>query len=386
MTGQIVPRQAGPSWHALGPLAVGVLLAHALVLQTQPPRFGPAQVQTSGHVATMTTRSIPAAPPVAASPPAPAAPAPAQAVQPVKKPVYKLKVPSPQVPPAQVAIDSIAEPVPATGQAEPAQATQAPDSAAPLPLASASGAVSVPGADGAAPAATPLASAPAALPLPPNQTPVTAMALAPSVQLAYRMTGSAKGLTYHARGEMAWQNSGASYSASMTVRALFLGSRTMGSTGNVSDQGLAPTRFSDKSKNEMAAHFEPDKGQISFSANTPAVPWVQGAQDRVSVFMQLGGMLAGNPAGFPSGSTISTLTVGPRSADNWTFRVEGEELLSLPFGDLATLKVSRQPRREYDQKVEIWYAPALGYLPARNRITQANGDYVDQELSGLTRP
>ena len=27
MTGQIVPRQAGPSWHALGPLAVGVLLA-----------------------------------------------------------------------------------------------------------------------------------------------------------------------------------------------------------------------------------------------------------------------------------------------------------------------------------------------------------------------
>jgi hypothetical protein len=212
------------------------------------------------------------------------------------------------------------------------------------------------------------------------------MALPLSVQLAYKMTGSAKGLTYHAKGEMTWQSSGGSYSASMTVKALFLGSRTLRSTGHVSDQGLAPSRFSDKSKNEVAAHFEPDKGQISFSANTPAVPWVQGAQDRVSVIMQLGGMLAGNRAAFPAGSTISTLTVGPRSADHWTFRVDGEELLSLPFGELATLKVSRQPRREYDQKVEIWYAPALGYLPVRNRITQANGDFVDQELSELTRP
>ena len=388
MTGQIVPRQAGPSWRALGLLAVGVLMAHALVLQAQPPRFGPAQVQEARRVAALTTRTIAAAPPVAPRALAPAIPAPAQAaakaVKPATPQVFKPKVPLPPVPPAQPAINSIAEPIQVFDPPDPMATTQEPDSAAPLPLASASGAASVPGAEnGTALAAAAPASAPEA---PPSQTPVTAMALAASAQLAYKMTGSAKGLTYHATGEMAWQNSGASYSASMTVRALFLGSRTMRSTGHVSDQGLAPTRFSDKSKNEVAAHFEPDKGQISFSANTPAVPWVQGAQDRVSVFMQVGGMLAGNPAGFPDGSTISTLTVGPRSADHWTFRVEGEELLSLPFGELVTLKVSRQPRREYDQKVEIWYAPALGYLPVRNRITQANGDYVDQALSGLSRP
>ena len=221
---------------------------------------------------------------------------------------------------------------------------------------------------------------------PPSQTPVTAMALPASAQLGYKMTGSAKGLTYHAKGELVWQNNGGSYQASMTAKALFLGSRTLSSTGQVSAQGLAPGRFSDKSRNEVAAHFEPDKGQISFSANTPSVPWTQGAQDRVSVILQLGGMLAGAPAGFPVGSTVSTLTVGPRDADNWTFLVEKEELLSLPFGDLATLKLSRQPRREYDQKVEIWYAPALGYLPVRNKITQANGDFVDQQLSDLSHP
>ena len=212
------------------------------------------------------------------------------------------------------------------------------------------------------------------------------MALPASVQLDYKMTGSAKGLTYHANGELAWQNTGSTYNAHMTVKALFIGSRTMRSTGQVSDQGLAPSRFSDKSRTEVAAHFEPDKGQISFSANTPAVPWTQGAQDRVSVFMQLGGLLAGKPAAFPVGTSISLRTVGPRDADNWTFVVESEEQLSLPFGNLATVRLSRKPRHEYDQKLEIWYAPALGYLPVRNKITQANGDFVDQELKALTRP
>ncbi|MBW8721811.1 MAG: DUF3108 domain-containing protein, partial [Polaromonas sp.] len=70
-------------------------------------------------------------------------------------------------------------------------------------------------------------------------------------------------------------------------------------------------------------------------------------------------------------------------ADTWTFRVEAEETLALPFGELATVKLARQPRREFDQKVEIWYAPSLGYLPVRNKITQSNGDFVDQQLSSL---
>ena len=209
------------------------------------------------------------------------------------------------------------------------------------------------------------------------------MALPASVKLDYKMTGNSKGLSYHANAELRWQNAGDSYNAMMRVSALFLGSRSMASTGRLSAQGLAPTRFSDKSRSEVAAHFEADKNQISFSANTPTLAWVKGAQDRVSIFIQLGGMLAGNPVGFPVGSTISMYTVGPRDADTWTFLVETEEKLALPFGELATLKLTRQPRREFDQKVEIWYAPSLGYLPVRNKITQANGDFVDQQLSAL---
>lgn len=378
MTGQIVP------WRTLGLLAVLVLLAHALLLQTRPARFGPAPEPAEKRVPALITRSIPPAPPPAvAAPPvqAPAKPAP----KPAKKPIFKKNMPFAHDQQAQAAINSIAEPAQEPGSAEVPPAPQAPDSLAPWPSAPATEAAPAhPAASDTATAATPPASA--APPQQPKQTPVTAMALPASALLEYKMTGSAKGLTYHAKGELEWQNSGGSYHARMTAKALFLGSRTLSSTGQLSAQGLAPSRFSDTSRSEVAAHFEPDKGQISFSANTPSVPWTQGAQDRVSVFLQLGGMLAGNPAGFPVGSTLSTLTVGSRDADHWTFLVEKEELLSLPFGDLATLKLSRQPRREYDQKVEVWYAPALGYLPVRNKITQANGDFVDQQLSDLSHP
>ncbi|MDH6182754.1 DUF3108 domain-containing protein [Polaromonas sp. CG_23.6] len=397
-TDQIVPRHAAPPWRTLGLLAAGVLAAHALVLQTRPSRFGPSQEPTSRSVAVMTTRSIalpPAAaspPPVQATPPAPTPPKPI--VTSVKKPVFKKKMPLAQDQYAQAAIDSIASrgPLPASVDEAPtppetqgaAPSTELPEAApAPAPEVPASSATAATPTPPASDAATPSPPPP---PPPATQTPVSAMALATSARLDYRMTGSAKGLTYHAQGELLWENAGGSYNARMTVKALFIGSRTMSSTGQISAQGLAPTRFSDKSRTEVAAHFEPDKGQISFSANTPTVPWIQGAQDRVSVFLQLGGMLAGNPSGFPAGSTISTLTVGPRAADNWTFVVEGPELLALPFGETATVKLSRQPRRDYDQKVEIWFAPALDYLPVRSRITQANGDFVDQELSDLTRP
>ena len=363
--------RAAPPGRILAVLALGVLGVHAVLLQTQPAHTGPQTAPTSPRVAVFETRSIALPPP----------------------PPPETATPSAR---AQPAIESIAEPVP-ENRTDEALAAE-PDTSTDLNSAPATPAgdpetlavsEAEPPAQPVAPtavAATAPASAASAPPPSASQTPVTAMALPASVQLDYKMTGSAKGLTYYANGELVWQNTGNVYNASMTVKALFIGSRTLSSTGQVSDQGLAPSRFTDKSRTEVAAHFEPDKGQISFSANTPTLPWTPGAQDRVSVFMQLGGMLAGNPAAFPVGSQISLRTVGPRDADTWTFLVENEERLSLPFGELATIKLSRKPRHEYDQKLEIWYAPALGYLPVRNKITQANGDFVDQELKTLSRP
>ena len=367
--------RAGPSWRVTGILTVLVLAAHAWVLQTSPARFGPQLEAAPARPLPFVTRRIEAAAPAPvplALPPLPLQEKPkAKAKAKSSSPLnFKKKEAETHAALAEPAIESIAESPPVL----------APESVPEVQPHAASAST----AGATATAAVPATSVPSpALPTSPAYTAVTAMTLPASARLVYKTIGNTKGMTYHAKSELSWKNLGSTYEASMSISALFLGSRSMASTGQLDGQGLAPARFSDKSRSEVAAHFEPEKNQITFSANTPPALWIKGGQDRVSVFLQLGGMLAGNPAGFPVGATITLYTIGPREADTWTFLVEAEEKIKLPWGDLATRKLTRQPRREYDQKVEIWYAPSLGYLPVRNKITQFNGDFVDQQLSDL---
>jgi hypothetical protein len=47
---------------------------------------------------------------------------------------------------------------------------------------------------------------------------------------------------------------------------------------------------------------------------------------------------------------------------------------------MRAMQLQRLPRRDYDQKAQLWLAPELGYLPVRIRITEANGDFVELNL------
>lgn len=206
-----------------------------------------------------------------------------------------------------------------------------------------------------------------------------------STQLQYKFTGSAKGMSFYADSEMSWINAGDHYDAVTKITMMFFGSRSAASTGAIDARGLAPQRYTDKARTELTTLFDSEARTIRFSANTPTLPWMSGVQDRVSVFFQLSGMLASHPAGFPVGSVHPIYVAGPRDAGMWAFQVEGQEKLTLPFGELTTVKLTRPPLREQDQKMEIWFAPSLGYLPVRSRITQSNGDFVDQQLSALSK-
>jgi len=207
-----------------------------------------------------------------------------------------------------------------------------------------------------------------------------------SARLKYKVQGRVKGFDYWASADLLWTQDGANYEARLDVGAFLLGSRTQTSKGVLGSEGLMPTRFGDKTRNELAAHFQRDKGVISFSANTPEVPLLKGAQDRLSVVLQLSSLLAADPERFPIGTMLTFQTVSQREAEIWQFGVEKEELLALPYGDVNTLKLHRKPRREFDQNIELWFAPSLGYLPVRMRITNANGDQVDQVLNKVEKP
>ena len=206
-----------------------------------------------------------------------------------------------------------------------------------------------------------------------------------SVRLHYKVTAQVRNRNWNGQGELVWRHDGDSYEAQLEVTALLLPTRRQRSAGRITAEGLAPLRFSDKVRSEEAAHFQRDKGKVTFSTNQPDAPLMPGAQDRLSVMLQLGAMIAGQPQKFPTGATISIQTASTHDAEPWLFTVEAEEELQLPGGNVRSIKLTRNPRREFDQKVELWLSPGMDYVPVRLRLTQPNGDSVDQQWSSTDR-
>ncbi len=366
-----------------------VLLAHLLALQYTPLTLG---INEPMGTKVFTTRSLridaaPAQSEVLPVRPSVAPPRPsAAAVEPktvAPRPAAKVEqaaMPSaPIVPAAPAVADAAAQPA---LEPEPAAVASAPAASAPAPPV-ATAPIAQP-----APAPPTVAAVAAPSPLPKDAALVARAYTVPgSVRLKFNATGVRAKMNYSAMGEMLWLlRDDNSYEARMEIGAFLIGARVLSSSGRMTADGLAPTRFSDKFRSEQAAHFERDKGRVTFSSNAPESPLLPGAQDQLSVFVQLASMIAGEPLKYPAGTNIAIQTVGPRSAEPWVFTVEADEKLYLPGGELATLRLARNPRREYDQKVEIWLAPKLAYLPARIRITQANGDFVDQQWRSTSAP
>lgn len=376
-----------------------VLALHWLVLHGVPLAWDSPQQPAAGRI--FSTRSVPTPPgppPAPAPDPTAAAAAPAPAAARPKPPVRKKKPATAETapavdpplaapePPVQVAgaddnAAAIAAPVPDTTPPVPAAPASAPQAEPPAPVASAPPAeeptTTAAGIDIAPPGSGTGRNAGA--PPPPVRIP------APT-RLAFDVSGQAKKFAYNARAELLWQHDGSRYEARQEVSAFLVGTRTQRSVGAITAQGLLPEKFSDKSRSEQAAHFDHAKGRVTFSANTPEAAVGPGAQDRLSLFVQLGAMLAADPARFVPGTQITLTTVSARNADRWTFTVEGQETLDLPAGPTPALKLLRLPRKDYDQKAELWVAPSLNYLPVRIKLTQANGDFADLLLRSSSAP
>jgi len=395
------PQVAQRSWRWLL-LTLLVLLLHLAFLQSLPLGLQASSGAASSTPLRFATRSVaeatdpltrpgtdtaelrPRAQARAARQPAPAAPADAAAGQ-----------DAPAPPPADSAADAAptasvlaqasdlastsAEPAQAAASAplpEPAAIGQAPSAAASA-VAEATADTQTGAAPDAASASAPTEElAPQRAPRLVSQHLFQAHALSASARLIYQVRSTKLPVT--AQGELLWHNLGLHYQARLSY-SLFGLHRAQSSRGRITDAGLAPERFGDKYRSEVAAHFDYPQHRITFSANTPEAPLLVGAQDRLSVLLQIGALVASNPAEFGAGTTLTVQTASARSAETWLFTFEDMQTLELPNGPLPALKLVRLPRQMYDQTIEVWLAPALGYLPARIRITDANGHAVDQQ-------
>ena len=331
-------------------LTVAVLLTHIALLRATPMTLGLSQPAPPLAFTTRTIELVPTGPASVEQPVTPAAPRKRKPPAPARE-----KRPEPANLPSSD--DSAPQPPAVMAEAE---------NPSPTPVATSQ--------DEQAAAADPIA----ADPRPPRDraASVSAYTVPGSVRIKYQV--DANKFPFSASAELRWQQTGESYDARLDLSVLGQ-TRVQTSRGQITSKGLAPIRFSDKFRSEVAAHFNREQGKVTFSANTPDAPLLAGAQDRLSILVQLAAMIAGDPSHYPPATTITIQTIGPRDADTWLFTVGSEETLTLPGGEQATLKLVRNPRQEFDQKVELWLAPALGYLPARIRITDPNGDFIDQK-------
>jgi hypothetical protein len=349
-------RPAGPPWRPLALLTGAVLLLHALGWQALPgaPAWRPAPPLV------LTLRSPPSAVAPAESPAAAPA-APVARASPALAPHAR---PGSPPPPAQR---------PAVAMPFPALADGRPIGAGPLPARA---------ARAAAPAEPAAAELPAAVP----PGPVLHAAQVPdAAHWRFEVQARHRGQLLAGQGELAWRHDGAAYEARLHWSLPGQPARTQRSSGLLGAGGLAPSRYSETARGEQAAHFERSGGRIVFSTNQPDTVLEPGAQDRLSVLLQLAAFVRADPGRFPAGTAVTVQTAGVRDAGPSTFTAEGMEDLALPGGPVRAMRWSRPPRHAYDSRLDLWLGPGPDYGPVRLRLTPPHGDWLDLQWSGTDK-
>ena len=228
----------------------------------------------------------------------------------------------------------------------------------------------------AEPADTTLADAPAASP---------AFEWPASTRITYALTGNFRG-ELSGQAQVEWVRLGDRYQVHLD---LFAGpefapifSRRMTSEGRIGADGLVPERYDEdtqaifRERRRVTVGFEADAVVL---ANGQRRDRLAGVQDTASQFVQFSFLFSTRPELLRTGNTFELPLALPRGMDSWVYDVLDEETLATPFGPLAAfhLKPRRPVPKNGELTAEIWFAPALRFLPVRIRIQQDAATFID---------
>jgi hypothetical protein len=347
--------------------AVALAVALHVLLLTGLPRlaFKPRPSEPDAAFVTRLVAPPPPPPPAPEPESEPPAPEPAAPAVEAPRPPRPKPAPRPKPPPAA--------PKPSVAQ------TDVPASLlAPPPLASFGG-----GGSAAMPIAPPLPAEDAALALKFAAGAGDAPArVAPSAEITYRTVGQFGGQAIDLQTKLNWRQDGQSYEARWVLYAPLIGEYTRSAAGLLSPRGLTPvTAALRTSQTQQDMRFDYAAQQVHFGAPDTDAPLRPGMQDRLGALLQLGALLAGDPARYPVGASIELPAAHPCGPGVWRFSVEAEaRVTALQGRELPTLRLLHQPEDERDARIEVWLGPTVNYLPVRLSITEANGDTVEHTM------
>ena len=337
-----------------------VVLLHWMALRLLEVHLDPSRqfAAGSGGPTSMLAQLLPSAP--SAVPPAPAPP-----------PVPKLAPPPlPEIPPLPA---ELGMPAP--------QAGDTPDTP-PAPAEAAPARETAP-----APAAAPPAGTPAPAPGPEPRRYAVDMPPASDIRLDVARV-DADGTRWSGEALLSWQLGQDAYRINIEagIRVVFarVNLVVLTSEGRLGAAGFMPVRMTEKRRGRSltATHFDWEGNKISFSASQATYPLAPGAQDKASIPLQLAAIARGDPKQLDG--DIDILVGEDRDASVFRFQVAGQEEIDTRLGRLQTWRLTRPPKPgSYKSRLDIWLAPAHGWLPVQIRNTEASGAVTTQTVNNI---
>lgn len=155
------------------------------------------------------------------------------------------------------------------------------------------------------------------------------------------------------------------------------------SRGVVAAGGLVPIEYTERRgrRPQATTKFDWRAHRVSFSAATDVAETRARMQDRLSLLLELGRALKLRPAA----TVVEVPVAGVRNTSLYRFEVRGRQTLELPVGRIDAVKLERPadaPGNERHDRLEVWLAPALCWLPVRVRYADDRGMTIDQQLKG----
>ncbi|PMS36564.1 uncharacterized protein DUF3108 [Trinickia symbiotica] len=189
----------------------------------------------------------------------------------------------------------------------------------------------------------------------------------------------------NAPGTIHWASDGSGYTMVVSVPLPFVGTYTYVSEGHIDAFGLAPQRYIETRgrRGQDVTTFDRAAGHIAFTRTPSTLPLANGAQDRFSVIMQLASLVKGDPDAYQPGVTREFYVADNDSGELWPIETIGDETVRTPAGFVEARHFMRLPRRAGDaRRIDVWLAPALGWLPARIMQTEPNGAQIELVWGG----
>lgn len=196
-------------------------------------------------------------------------------------------------------------------------------------------------------------------------------------RVSYDLRGTYRG-DLHGSAKVQWQRQQSRYQVRIDISMALLLRVSMISQGQVGELGLSPEVYEEQ--------LLWGRRQLFFESNQVMLPSgvkvvrPDGVQDAASQFVELSQRFASGRQALQLGARVELWLARPEGLALWTYDVVEEEWLDLPeLGRVAAFRLRPRPVSNPSGVItaEIWFAPALKYLPVRIRISLGNGNYVD---------